>query len=104
MTFDEYQQAAMRTRKYSEAINGALGLCGEAGEVADIIKKRYYPSKEGDKQPWEQYVASLCDELGDVLWYIALLADCLGTDLGAIAEGNITKLAKRHGVEAHAPQ
>ncbi len=101
MTFDDYQRAAMRTLKSARdaqtmLTNGALGLAGEAGEVADIIKKHLYPSKAGDG---EATAARLVAELGDVLWYVSVLCTALGVGMGEVAERNIAKLAERHGVE-----
>ncbi len=76
MNFADYQRAALRTFKAELTqrnllANGALGLCGEAGEVADLIKKHIYPSKPGDAMQ----IHRIGDELGDVLWYLAILAE-----------------------------
>lgn len=101
MTFDEYQVAALRTYKsplsgQHRLLNGALGLTGEAGEVADKIKKYIYPSKPGDGVGVYNDVV---DELGDVLWYVAVLCNAIGVTMGDVAQGNVDKLAARHGVE-----
>lgn len=101
MTFNDYQTAAMRTYMSDLSgrhvmTNGALGLCGEAGEVADIVKKHLYPSKVGDGEATAQ---RLIAELGDVLWYVSILCTALGVSMGEVAERNIVKLAERHGVE-----
>jgi NTP pyrophosphatase (non-canonical NTP hydrolase) len=100
MDFNEYQRLALRTYKaelsqHHLLINGALGLTGEAGEVADIIKKHAYPSKQGDGLDTE---ARLLDELGDVLWYLAILAQGLGVNLETTAAHNIAKLVQRHNL------
>lgn len=100
MDFETYQRLALRTYKAAPErqhylANGALGLAGEAGEVADLIKKSLYPSKPGDGQDTE---TRLADELGDVLWYLAILAQGLGVSLNEIAEQNIHKLAARHNL------
>lgn len=99
MTLDEYQRLALRTYKgpsgTHQLINAALGLAGESGEVADQVKKFQYPSKPGDGGRTYQ---NLVEELGDVLWYAALLADAIGTTLDDVAGGNIAKLAARHNV------
>lgn len=102
MTFDDYQRAAMRTLKSARdaqtmLTNGALGLAGEAGEVADLLKKHLYPSKPGDGDG-VGIDARLYDELGDVLWYVALLCEALGVTLHDVAQRNIDKLADRHRV------
>ena len=70
-------------------LNGALGLCGEAGEVADVIKKHLFQGHELDK-------AKIKDELGDVLWYISLLCDGIGYTMDEVMEKNIDKLRKRY--------
>jgi len=67
----------------------ALGLTGEAGEFADIVKKYAY-GKKLDR-------THAAEELGDVLWYLAEAATSLGLDLQTIAQDNIDKLRKRHG-------
>lgn len=100
MTFDDYQRAAMRTLKSARdaqtmLTNGALGLAGEAGEVADLVKKNMYPSKPGDGVGID---ARLYDEIGDVLWYVALLCEALGVTLHDVAQSNIDKLTDRHRV------
>lgn len=64
-----------------------LGLTGEAGEVAEHLKKTIRDDKDDDEH--------LRKELGDVLWYTAVLADELGYDLTSIAEDNLAKLADR---------
>ena len=97
MNFDEYQDAASVTALYPKRLNNleypTLGLAGEAGEVANIVKKiqRDYAGVITDDTR-----AKLKDELGDVLWYISACADELGLTLAEIAEFNVEKLAKRH--------
>jgi NTP pyrophosphatase (non-canonical NTP hydrolase) len=89
---DKYQELAMRTRnsptKTKALITGALGLAGESGEVADHIKKWY-------DQGHELQVDKVIDELGDVCWYVALMATALGVSLSQVLERNIEKLQKR---------
>ena len=97
MNFEEYQSEASRTALYPNRMTNleypTLGLAGEAGEVANIVKKiqRDFGGKITD-----EIRAKLRDELGDVLWYISACADELGLTLGEIAEFNVNKLAKRH--------
>ena len=100
MTINEYQALAQRTSnkelsKGFHLLNGALGLCGEAGEVADLVKKGYMQGHDVDRE----HVAK---ELGDVCWYIAETASALDYTLEEIMEMNIKKLRKRYpnGFEA----
>ena len=93
MTLNDYQQQALRTAKdrsdwFARLQEGALGLAGEAGEVADYIKKGVYQGHvlKPDK---------LVEELGDVLWYVALVADAGGISLDDVARANIDKLWAR---------
>lgn len=98
MNFDEYQSAASRTALYPNRLNNleypTLGLAGEAGEVANIVKKI---QRDHGGEISDEIRAKLKDELGDVLWYISACADELGLTLDEIAEFNVEKLAKRHG-------
>ena len=68
----------------------ALGLAGEAGEVADKVKKIYR-----DRRDDARFKGDIAKEIGDVLWYCAALADDLGYSLQQIAEMNIYKLQCR---------
>lgn len=91
MTFDEYQNLASQT--VSESVEGdgiyfVLGLCSEAGEVADKIKKTL---RDGGEIPRK----GLAKELGDCLWYLAMLADTLDVDLSTVAKINLDKLQSR---------
>ena len=98
MNFEEYQEAASKTALYPRRLSNleypTLGLAGEAGEVANIVKKiqRDHGGVLNDETR-----AKLKDELGDVLWYISACADELGLSIGEIAAYNVDKLAKRHG-------
>ncbi len=94
MTFEEYQNEMKRTASdLSESREnlslGGLGIAGEAGEVADYIKKVLFHSHEFSKE-------KLAEELGDVLWYIAYLASVSGYPLEKIAKMNVEKLKKRY--------
>ena len=95
MDLNDYQAAARRTAIYAErhrVIYPALGLASEAGEVAGKIKK-VLRDHGGDfaRVP----TGALKDELGDVLWYVAVLAGDLGLSLDQIASDNLAKLRSR---------
>ncbi|MCP9941121.1 MULTISPECIES: nucleoside triphosphate pyrophosphohydrolase family protein [Synechococcales] len=96
MDFQAYQQRSRATALYPEAgdnpIYPTLGLCGEAGEVADKVKK-VMRDQNGVFTP--EVIAALQLELGDVLWYVAQLATELGLELDQIAQANLDKLASR---------
>ena len=94
LTINEYQKLAMRTsnQELSNAmhlVNGALGLCGESGEVADIVKKFWMQGHNLDQ-------GHIAKELGDICWYIAETATAIGYDLETIMQMNIDKLMKRY--------
>lgn len=93
MNANEYQKAALRTANSDKSkdliLNGVLGLCGETGEVADHIKKHLFQGHELDKD-------QMINELGDVCWYIAILAKGLNVDLETVMKKNIEKLLKRY--------
>ena len=94
MDFDDYQAKALRTRNsnldpsLALAVLG-LGLTGEAGEAADLIKKHVGHGHPLDQEKLEQ-------ELGDVLWYVASIASHLGIPLSRVAETNVQKLMRRY--------
>lgn len=93
MNFTEYQIKARATAIYPGQIYyPTLGLCGESGEVAEKIKK-VMRDDNGNISPEKRQ--ELKKELGDVLWYLAMLAHDIGLDLQDIAEANIAKLQKR---------
>lgn len=106
---NDYQEKALRTWNASNSVehrlqNVALGLSGEAGEVADVVKKtvhhghsllrgdntRGLPKSEGI------HVHELAKELGDIMYYVSVGAHELGYTLQEIAEININKLSKRY--------
>ena len=98
MKFDEYQAQASVTALYPRRMENleypTLGLTGEAGEVANIVKKI---QRDHGGVITDEIRAKLKDELGDVLWYLSACADELGITLDEIAAYNVDKLAKRHG-------
>lgn len=97
MNFEDYQSEASQTALYPRRMSNleypTLGLAGEAGEVANIVKKI---QRDNDGVITDEIRGKLKDELGDVLWYISACADELGLTLNEIAEFNVSKLAKRH--------
>lgn len=96
MTLEEYQSQSRITAKYPDAgrnfIYPALGLAGEAGEVADKIKKIL--RDDGGKIE-EARRKAIISELGDVLWYVAQLSIELESSLEEVARNNIEKLQSR---------
>ena len=94
MDLNEYQQYALVTANKAldergRIANGALGLAGEAGEAADLVKKHLFHDHPLDRD-------KLRSELGDVLWYLATLADAVGLELDDIAAHNVEKLRRRY--------
>lgn len=93
MNFNEYQKLAQRTSNTrcstTKLVNGVMGLNGEAGECADLVKKHMY-------QGHDMYVEDMVKELGDVLWYIAEICEGLGVGMEEVAIHNIKKLKKRY--------
>jgi len=96
MKFKEYEDAAASTAIYPNRGNNlvytTLGLCGEAGEVAEKVKK-IIRDKGGVLTPEDK--TEIAKELSDVLWYLAMSASEVGSDLTAIAEINMKKLSSR---------
>ena len=95
MTINQYQKEAMRTasgmnyENHGMLMNAALGICGEGGEVADLVKKDTFQGHTLDRE----HVAK---ELGDVAWYIAVGAQAIGYDLETILQMNVDKLKARY--------
>ena len=95
MTINEYQTAALRTAQTDKLaanellLNSALGLCGESGEVADLVKKHRFQGHDLD-------IEHIAKELGDVAWYLAVGAYAIGLDLESIFRMNIEKLEARY--------
>jgi NTP pyrophosphatase (non-canonical NTP hydrolase) len=93
MDFNEYQKQAMRTAsgaaKQNLVLNGIMGLCGEAGECIDVVKKHMFQGHELDTE-------KLIDEASDCLWYLAEIASGLEISLEDIAIHNVEKLKKRY--------
>jgi NTP pyrophosphatase (non-canonical NTP hydrolase) len=97
MDFNTYQKLAKETRVYPEYGQGtigaiaycALGLAGEAGEVANKVKKLM---RDGDTI---ERRAKICEEIGDCLWYAAMLLDEFGVSMECVPIENIQKLQNR---------
>ena len=95
MTINEYQTAALRTAQTDKLtanellLNSALGLCGESGEVADLVKKHLFQGHDLD-------LDHVAKELGDISWYLAVGAYAIGLDLESIFRINKEKLESRY--------
>ena len=94
MTINEYQKLGMTTlnKELSNEqilLNGCMGLCGESGEVIDLLKKHVSQGHEVNKE-------KMIEEIGDVAWYIAEIAYALNVDLETVLTKNIEKLKKRY--------
>lgn len=97
MTFDEYQNKAMTTainanRTFEALTYRTLGLAGEAGEVAEKVKKII---RDKGCKLTVQDKDELVKELGDVLWYVQALANYLEVPLSRVAELNLQKVLDR---------
>ena len=95
MNANEYQTLALRTinpslTHHQQLQNGLMGLCGEAGECIDLLKKYMFQGHT------ERDMTHLASELGDCAWYLAVSAAMIGYDLEDIFKMNIEKLKKRY--------
>ncbi len=105
MNGNEYQRKAMRTNNHEagekilasmqagnntgEILNASLGLSGEVGELNDLLKKWIFHEKNIDREHIKK-------EIGDIMWYIALMAEAFGFELDSIMITNIEKLEARY--------
>lgn len=94
MTLNEYQALAQRTSRKDidlddHLFNGILGLAGETGQCADLVKKCYFQDGRDIRE-------DLMDELGDVLWYVAEAVTAMGWTLEEVAQHNVDKLRRRY--------
>lgn len=96
MTFHEYQVDALRTAKTfnhlaTDLTHASLGLATETGEFTTIVKRAaIYNAPIAEAE-----INHMVEELGDILWYVALAAEHVGVSLNRIAELNIAKLRRR---------
>lgn len=92
MNLKDYVQKAMTTAPITNAdmlrIHAAMGICGEAGELIDHMKKVTFNNKDLD----EKYLVA---ELGDICWYMNLMITALGTTWEHVFDVNIAKLSAR---------
>ena len=101
MNMNEYQELAKITEKdygpnkmeltnnWKRLVSHVLGVAGEAGEVANYVKKGVF-HEHGIKPE------KIKDELGDILWYVALIAETIHISLEDVAQHNVAKLKKRY--------
>src|ERR687893_1272090 len=96
MRLSDYQHRSRATAVYPDAGQNltypALGLCGEAGEAAEKVKKAI---RDDGGVLTDERRDALAAELGDVLWYLAQLATEADLDLGVVAQANLDKLRSR---------
>ena len=94
MNLDDYQLSALRTVNPAlgdrdRLLDASAGLAEEAAEVLGLVRKRLFQQRAVEE-------ARMVEELGDVLWCLAVTADALGISLSRVAEENQAKLARRH--------
>lgn len=101
---NDYQTAARRTAMGNSLDHFVMGLAEEAGEVAGVMKRFHRGDEKYSQIIVGSYTATglspsakekLIDEIGDTLWYIAMIADELEVPLEEVAQRNINKLADR---------
>lgn len=100
---DVYQMKCLETAsnvsmatKYNLLLQGVMGLCGESGEVIDIVKKHIFQGHKFDEST-KNHIAK---ELGDIAWYLATTAHSIDYPLSTIFEMNVEKLSNRYS-EGH---
>src|ERR1700741_1147065 len=97
MNFNDYQKRALTTvisseNEFRDLLHWVLGINGEAGEIAEKVKKII---RDKDGKVSEADKAEMAKEVGDVLWYLAVFAHHLGVPLETIAQQNLDKLQSR---------
>lgn len=98
MTLDEYQKEALVTAMFSgdelkDLSHWTLGITGEAGEIAEKVKKII---RDSNGHVNDDTKKEIIKEMGDVLWYLAVLAEHLGYNFDEVGKANIAKLRDRH--------
>ena len=94
MNLDDYQRSALRTVNPAlddrdRLLDASAGLAEEAAEVLGLVRKQVFQRRQVEPE-------RMVEELGDVLWCLAVAADSLGISLSKVAEENQAKLARRH--------
>jgi NTP pyrophosphatase (non-canonical NTP hydrolase) len=94
-TVTESKDFAAISRRFDDVdtirlCHAMIGLCTEAGEFQDAVKKSLFYGKTLDR-------TNLAEELGDIMWYVAIACDTLGVNLEDVMEKNIAKLKARYG-------
>jgi NTP pyrophosphatase (non-canonical NTP hydrolase) len=93
MNFHEYQENAIKTAKAGDIkfnlVHAAMGIAGESGEFTDCVKKYAIYGQSFDRR-------NAAEELGDLMWFIALACNAMQISLEDVAAQNIEKLAKRY--------
>lgn len=94
MNINDYQKEAMKfinpkLKGQDVLINSVMGLCGEAGETIDLVKKHLH-------QGHELNIDKFKEELGDIAWYLAEACSAINVSLEEVLEGNIKKLSSRY--------
>lgn len=97
MTFEEYQKQALTTvlstgDDFKDLLHWVLGITGEAGEIAEKLKKIV---RDKDSVVSDEDKREMAKEIGDVLWYLVVFANDLGVSLDEIAQTNLDKLKSR---------
>ena len=96
MDFNKYQSFTKKIAIYPKVgkkfVYPTLGLLGEAGEIAEKVKKIF---RDGKSRVSRQDIAEIKKELGDVLWYVSQVASEFGIALNDVAKDNIKKLSSR---------
>ena len=80
----------LKDKRTLRLLHGSCGIATEAGELLDALKKHIFYGKETD-------TVNVVEEVGDLMWYCAIILDELGVDFEDVMEKNINKLKARYG-------